>query len=107
MSYKIEVRKIPKKTFVYIAILLIVAVLFIILVEDGKSKKATKILTLLGYTKVSNVKVFSKTKFLNENTNIRGFQYALKFTDLITNKECKGFIVKDFKGNTAQDLDCK
>ena len=103
----IEVREIPKKTFVYIGIVVVIGVLSVFLVKDGKAKKATKILTELGYTKVSDVSVFAKTKFLNENTNINGYQYSLKFTDLITNKECRGFIVKDFKGKVAQDLTCK
>jgi hypothetical protein len=107
MNKQIEIRKIPKKTFFYIGIVVIVGLVSIFLIKDGKARKATKILTELGYTKVSDVSVFAKTKFLNENTNINGYQYSLKFTDLITNKECRGFIVKDFKGKVAQDLNCK
>lgn len=107
MNKNIEVRKIPKKTFFYIGIVAVIGVLSVFIVKDGKSQKATKILTELGYTKVSDVSVFAKTKFLNENTNIKGYQYFLKFTDLITNKECRGFIVKDFKGKLAEDLTCK
>jgi hypothetical protein len=107
MNNEIQVRQIPKKTYVYIAILVIAGILSMYIIKDGKSKKATKILTQLGYTKVSNVSVFSRTQFLNESTNIKGYKYSLKFVDLITTKECKGFITKDFKGNVMQDLECK
>jgi hypothetical protein len=103
----IEVRAIPKKTFVYIGILLILGVLAIILVKDGKAQKVTKILTQLGYTNVTNVSVATKTKFINEDTNVNGFQYAVKFTNIATHQECRGFVIKDFKGVVAQDLDCK
>jgi hypothetical protein len=51
--------------------------------------------------------VFSRTEFLNEATNIKGYQYSLRFIDLTTNKECKGFVLKDFKGNIDKDLECK
>ena len=78
-----------------------------VVIKNGKAAKATKILHQLGYTKVSNVSVFSKTEFLNENNNVKGYQYALKFTDNTNNKECKGFVIKDFKRNVNQDLDCK
>ena len=107
MDNNTEVRELPKKTNIYIAILVIAGILAVFLVKDGKSQKATKILYALGYTKVENVSVFSKTEFANEDSNVKGFQYALKFTDLTTNKECRGWIVKDFKGKMAQDLECK
>ena len=107
MKNNIEVRKLPKKTYMYLIILVIAGILAIFIIKDGKSKKATKVLTQLGYTKVSDVRVFKKTEFVNEQTNIRGFQYSLQFKDLITNKICKGWIIRDFKGKVAQDLECK
>ncbi len=107
MNNNIEVRPIPKKTLIYIAILAVAGLLGMFIVKDGKAKKATKILTQLGYTKVSDVSVFAKTGFLDEATNVKGYQYSLKFIDLTTHKKCRGFILKDFKGKVAQDLECK
>ena len=102
-----ETRKLPKKTIIYVAILLILGLISMFAVKDGKAKKATKILVELGFTKVSNVTVFSRTEFLNESTNVKGYQYSLVFDDLVAKKQCKGFILKDFKGNINKDLDCK
>ena len=107
MTNEIEVRQIPKKTFIYIGILVFAGILSIMSVKYGKATKATKILHILGFEKVTSVTVSAKTEFINEGTNIKGYQYALKFTDLIRNEECRGFIVKDFKGKVAKDLECK
>ncbi len=107
MNNNVKVRQLPKKTFLYIAILVIAGILAVFIVKDGKARKATKILTQLGFTKVSDVSVFARTEFLNEGTNVKGYQYSLKFIDLTTQKECRGFILKDFKGKIAKDLECK
>ncbi len=102
-----ETRKLPKKTMIYLVILLIAGIISMFIVKDGKAKKATKILTELGYTNITNVSVSQKTKFAHVETNIRGFRYAVTFTDLTTNKQCRGFILKDFKRNIDKDLECK
>ncbi|VAY87511.1 hypothetical protein MNB_ARC-1_434 [hydrothermal vent metagenome] len=107
MNQNIPLRKIPKKTLFYIVILIIVGILSIFILDYGKTKKATRILNKLDYHNIKNVTVFSKTQFLNKDTNTKGYQYSLKFLDLNTNKKCRGFIARDFKGNVAQDLECK
>ncbi len=107
MAENVEVRKIPTKSFIYIAVIMLLGILVMLLVESGKATKATKVLNQLGYTNVKDVKVFKKSTFLKEETNIKGYQYSLKFIDLATNKQCQGFIVRDFKGVVGQDLDCK
>jgi len=107
MNNDIATRKIPKKTFIYMGVLIIAGVLSIMSVKYGKAAKATKILKILGFKKVSNVRVSAKTKFIDEETNINGYQYALQFTDVTNHKECRGFVLKDFKGKVAQDLECK
>jgi len=107
MTSKIEVRQLPKKTSIYIGILIIAGIIGMFIVKDGKAQKATKILHQLGFLSVSDVTVFSKTEFLREDTNVKGYQYALKFTDLTTNKQCRGFILRDFKGKVDKDLECK
>ena len=107
MSEQPEVRKMSKKTITIITILAIMGIIGMFVIKNGKSQKATKILYALGITNVKDVTVFSKTEFVNEGTNVKGYQYALKFINLSTNKVCQGFIIKDFKGNIAKDLDCK
>jgi len=104
---KNEVRKLPKKTIVIIIILSLLGVLWFFAVAFGQSTKATKILHTLGYKNISHVKVYAIHKVLREDTNINGFRYTVSFINLDTNKECKGFLLKDFKQNVAKDLLCK
>jgi hypothetical protein len=107
MEQEAIVRQIPKKTLIYIGLLILAGILSMVIIKNGKAQKATKILYELGYTKVKNVSVFSKTEFINDNINTKGYQYALRFIDIKNNQECKGFVLKDFKGKLAKDLECK
>jgi hypothetical protein len=104
---KSEIRKLPKKTIVYMIILVILAVGAMFLVQNGRAIKASVALHKLGFTNISNIVVFSRSEFTNKDTKINGFKYSLKFKDLSSNKQCQGFVLQDFKGNTAKDLDCK
>ena len=107
MENQIEVRKINRKTAIYMGIIIVLGIVFFLLVEDGKSAKAEKILTELGYQKVSDVEVFSVTQFENIDTKIQGYKYFVTFTDETTQQKCKGFIAKDFKHNVMKDLTCE
>jgi len=102
-----EVRKLPKKTIIYMVILGILGIVWFFLVAYGQSTKATNILYMLGYKNVSNVKVYAYHEFLREDTNTKGYKYTVSFTNNDTNEECKGFILKDFKKNVDKDLNCK
>lgn len=104
---KNEVRKLPKKTIVIIVILGVLGVLWFFAVAFGQSAKATKILHTLGYKNVSDVRVYAIHKVLREDINVNGFKYTVSFINLDTNKECKGFLLKDFKQNVEKDLLCK
>ncbi len=101
-----EVRKLPKKTIIIIIILTILGLIWIFLVSLGQAKKVTKILTTLGYTNVSKVKVYANHEFLREDINVKGYKYTISFKDLNKNEECKGFVLKDFKRNVTKDLIC-
>jgi len=107
MENNIEVRKISKKTWIWISIIIILGAISFFIVENGKSGKAEKVLNELGYTEISNVKVYSITQVENIDTKIQGYKYFVKFRDNKEDKECKGFILKDFKHNVDKDLDCK
>ena len=87
-------------------ILVILAILAMFVVQNGRAQKATEVLYALGFTDVSDVIVFSRNEFMNESTNIKGFKYSVKFTDNIKHQECKGFALRDFKGNVAKDFIC-
>lgn len=102
-----EVRKLPKKTIIIMIILGLLGLLWFIAVAYGQSVKATKILNTLGYKNVSNVKVYANHQFVREDINVNGFKYTVSFTNLDTNEECKGFILKDFKQNVDKDLICQ
>lgn len=102
-----EVRKLPKKTKVYIYILIVLGIISFFLVDFGKATKATKILNQLGYQNISQVQVYATQEFLREDINIKGYRYTVKFINQDTNEECKGYVLKDLKGNVEKDLLCK
>ncbi len=102
-----EVRKIPKKTIIYMIIIIFFGVVWLYLVSYGKSTKVTKILQTLGYNNIVNVKVYASHEFLREDINVKGYKYTVSFTDVSKNENCKGFVLKDFKRNVTQDLICK
>ncbi len=102
-----EIRRMPKKTIIYLIIMILLSFVAFYIATTGKSTKATRILGELGYKNVTNVKVYATHQFLREDTNIKGFKDTISFTNLDTNEECKGFILKDFKRNVEEDLICK
>ena len=106
MDNKIQTRAIPKKSFVIMIILILLGIATYFITQNGKAQKVTKILKEVGYTNVSNVKVYGVTKVENKDTKIQGFKYFVIFNDLETNQQCKGFVLKDFKRKTAKDLIC-
>ncbi|MBD3841716.1 MAG: hypothetical protein IE909_07505 [Campylobacterales bacterium] len=106
MNSEIEIRQIPKKTYIFIAIIIIFGIISFFLASAGKAAKATNILKDLGYTQVSDVKVYGTQEFLREDVNIKGMRYTVSFNNLQTNEHCKGFVLKDYKGNVDKDLLC-
>ena len=102
-----EVRKLPKKTIVFIIILALLGIIWFILVSYGQATKVTKVLDQLGFKHVSNVKVYANHQFVREDINVNGYKYTVSFKNLDTNEQCKGFVLKDFKNNVTKDLICK
>ena len=102
-----EVRKLPKKTVIYLTIMGIIGVLTIFIVSSGQSTKVERILSTTEYKNVSDVKVHANHQFLREDTNVKGIKYTVTFFNKDTNEECKGFVLKDFKRNVTTDLMCK
>ena len=102
-----EVRKLPKKTVLWMVVLGILGVVWFFLVAYGQESKVAKILNTLGYKDISNIKVYANHQFLREDINVKGYKYTISFTNKNTNEECKGFVLKDFKRNVTKDLICK
>ena len=102
-----EVRKLPKKTIVYIVILVISGIIGFFIISGGKEVKVQKILAKVGYENVADITVFGEHEFLNQEINVKGKQYSIEFTDLNTQKRCRGFVFKDYKRNHMKDLECK
>lgn len=104
---KTEVRKLPKKTIIWMVILGLLGIVWFFLVAFGQETKVTKILGTLGYKNISNVKVYAKHQFIREDINVKGYKYSISFTNIKTNENCKGFVLQDFKRNVTKDLICK
>lgn len=107
MENNIEVRKIGRKTWIWIGVIILLGLATFIIVENGKASKAEKVLKELGYEQISDVRVYSITQVENIDTKVQGYKYFVKFKDLKENKECKGFILKDFKHNVDKDITCE
>ena len=71
------IRKLPKKTIIYMGIMGIMGIIWISLVSYGQSSKVSKILNTLGYTKISSVKVYANHEFLREDINVKGYKYTI------------------------------
>jgi len=102
-----EVRKLPKKTIIYMTVIAIFGVLWFFMVSYGQTNKVTKILHTLGYKNIENVKVYANHEFLREDINVKGYKYTISFTNLDAKENCKGFVLKDFKKNVTKDLNCE
>ncbi|MEA3290318.1 MAG: hypothetical protein U9Q04_09100 [Campylobacterota bacterium] len=102
-----EIRRLPKKTVIFISVIIVMGIITFFLTSAGKSVKAEKILYTLGYKNVADVKVYATHEFLREDINVKGYKHTVSFTNLDTNEQCKGFILKDFKRNVEKDLICE
>jgi len=101
-----EIRKLPKKTVFLMITLSVLGILWYFLVANGQANKVTKILHKLGYDKVRDVRVYANHQFIRDDINVKGYKYTVSFTNLKTNENCKGFVLKDFKANVDKDLLC-
>ncbi|MBT3280179.1 MAG: hypothetical protein HOF69_06605 [Campylobacteraceae bacterium] len=102
-----ETRPIPKKTIIIFAVLIILGIIAYFMNEIGKSAKATKVLSYIGYKNIKEVSVAKITKFRNDDTGIEGYKYTVNFHNIESKKDCRGFLWADFKKNVIQDISCK
>ena len=102
-----QTRPIPKKTYIIISILILLGIVFYFLTEYGKEQKAQRVLQETVHKNISNLSVATVHKYRNQDTNIEGFKYTVKFHDNDLDKDCRGFVWKDFKNNIMKDIECK
>jgi len=107
MSEQYEVRKLPTKTKVIFIILSIIALMIYLLQENTKVLQANSILHTIGYTNISNLKVYSKKQVEDKISKLQGNEYFIKFINNDTKEACKGFIFKNFKRETSQNISCE
>ncbi|WP_419771351.1 MAG: hypothetical protein ACNI3C_06055 [Candidatus Marinarcus sp.] len=104
---KIEVRKIPKIQIVAIVVIIIVGFAYYIFSTQMRDDKLQEVLATLGYQNTEDVVVFQTHKVENEEVRRKETLYTLKFKDLQTNKECKGFVLYNYKHEYSKDIECK
>lgn len=107
MSHSVEVRRLPKKTIVIIAIMSIITIIGFAFVMITKNLKMEEVLNTLGHKKISNIKVVNKMSVEDTNTKVKSTVYKLTFFDEILNKECIGFVHRSNNGKYTKDIDCK
>lgn len=104
---KHEVRKLPKKTILFIVILVFLSVLVIYSQSLMTQNEVKEHLNKIGITNVKNITVYNKSKMNDEKTKGNGKLYKIKFYDIDKNKECIGLIFIDRFKKIKQDIDCE
>lgn len=108
MSGNSEIRRLPKKSVITIAVIILIGVGYYILSTQLRNAKLEEILiNALGYKNIQDVYVYKSSQVEDPDTKKKGTLYAVSFRNNETNKECKGFVLFDYKREYSTDLDCK
>jgi hypothetical protein len=107
MNQTIEVRKIPKKHIVAIALTIFVGIAFYVISTKLKEEKLREILATLGHNNIDHITIFKTHKVEDMEVRKKGILYSLRFTDLTQQKECRGFVLYSYKKEYSKDLECK
>jgi hypothetical protein len=102
----IQVRKIPKKHIVAIVMVIIVGFGFYYVNTQLREAKMVEVLGQLGHNDISNITVFKVHKVEDPEVRRKGTLYSLKFTNA-KQQECRGFVLRNYKKEYSQDLECK
>ncbi len=108
MNEQPPIRKLPKKSIFIIVSIVIAGAIALTVVNVSQHMKMQEILETLGYPNTSGITIYNKTPMQDDATMQRLELTKLNFTDLNTNKECFGFVLKNKKtGTYTKDIDCK
>ncbi|AXX93390.1 hypothetical protein CPU12_08525 [Malaciobacter molluscorum LMG 25693] len=102
-----EIRIIPKKTKILIAVLVILISVIFAILTYLKDLRMEEILNSLGYKNITNIQVINKMSVENKETRKNGTLYKVLFDNKDTKEECIGFVHKDSEGQYYDDFDCK
>lgn len=102
-----EVRKLPRKTIITIAIMVILIGGAYIFLKSMKEDKLVEVLNSLGHKKVSDLQVINKLEVEDKETRYKTKVYKVMFFDNDLNKTCIGFIHFGRNNQYNEDLDCK
>lgn len=107
MNQTIEVRRIPRKHIIAIMLTIFVGIAFYGISTKLKEEKLREILSTLGHTNIDNIIIFKTHKVEDMEVKKKGTLYSLEFTDLTLQKECRGFVLYNYKKEYSKDLECK
>jgi len=107
MSEKVEVRKLPKKTVILIAVMTLITIVGFVFVTTTKNMKMEEVLVKLGHKNISNIKVINKMSVEDKETKVKSTIYKVAFRDTDLKQECIGFVHRSNHGKYSKDIDCK
>ena len=107
MNHNVEVRRLPKKTVVIIAIMSLITVAGFVFIMITKNLKMEEVLSTLGHENISNIKVVNRMNVEDRETKVKSTVYKVVFFDETLKKECIGFVHRSNNGKYSKDIDCK
>ena len=102
-----EVRKLPRKTVIIIAVLILAGIAVFTILNTLKQDKMTEILATLGHSNIKEIEVINKLSVEDKETRYKTKVYKVKFYDNDINKTCVGFIHMGRYNKNSKDFDCK
>ncbi len=108
MEEQYETRKLPKRTIIWISLIVAFGIGFVIYNSLVQSYKITNILKDNGYKNISDVTVYASHDMVSHKNDDKGVQFTISFDNNETNKHCKGFIIIiNHTNRLIENLDCK
>ena len=102
-----EVRKLPRKTVIIIAVLILAGIAVFTILNTLKQDKMTEILATLGHSNIKEIEVINKLSVEDKETRYKSKVYKIRFYDKDKNKTCVGFIHMGRNNKNSEDFDCK
>jgi len=102
-----EVRKLPKKTMIIIALMCVTGLAVFLGLQDLKEQKMTEIISTLGHKNIKDMQVINKLSVEDKQTRYKSKVYKVRFFDNNLAKTCIGFIHIGKNNKYSKDFDCK
>jgi hypothetical protein len=102
-----EIRKLPKKTVIIIAVLIGLGLAVFLGLKFLKEQKLAEVLVSIGHKNIKDLKVINKLSVEDKETRYKSDVYKVMFYDNDLNKTCIGFIHRERDSHYTKDFDCK